>query len=72
MVDLHYKLANKEESIQLDKLLAAMNLAGSGSEARAAIVDGMVTVNGTIENQGRRDIKSGEVVVFNGNTIQVG
>jgi ribosome-associated protein len=72
MTERHYKLGDIEKSITLDKLLKLMNLVGSGSEARAAIVDGMVSVNGTIEKQGRKDIKAGDVVVFNGNSIQVG
>lgn len=71
MTERQYKLRDEETSITLDKLLKLMNLVGSGSEARAAIVDGMVSVNGNIETRGRKAVKSGDKVVFNENTIQV-
>jgi len=71
MIEFKYKLKDAEKSIQLDKLLKIVNLVGSGSEARAAIEDGMVTLNGSLERQGRKDIKSSDVVEFNGNLIRV-
>lgn len=71
MTQYHFKLADDEQSIQLDKLLKMVNLVGSGSEARAVIVDGMVALNGATEWQGRKEIKPGDTVVFNENTIQV-
>lgn len=67
----HYKLGSEERTITLDKLLKRMNMVGSGSEARAAIVDGMVSVNGNVETQGRKEVKSGDQVIFNGNRIEV-
>jgi ribosome-associated protein len=72
MTERHYKLGDEERSISLDKLLKIMNLVGSGSEARAAIVDGMVSVNGNVETQGRKEVNAGDNVIFNGNMIQVG
>jgi ribosome-associated protein len=71
MNERHYKLGDEEQSITLDKLLKLMNLVGSGSEARAAIVDGMVSVNGSIESQGRKNVKAGDKVIFNGNSILI-
>jgi len=71
MTEHEYKLREKEQSITLDKLLKLMNLVGSGSEARAAIVDGMASVNGSVETQGRKEVKSGDQVIFNGNRIEV-
>jgi len=71
MIDRYFKLGEKEQSITLDKLLKLMNLVGSGSEARAAIVDGMVSVNGRVETQGRKDIKVGDNVIFNESSIRV-
>ncbi|MCZ4408869.1 RNA-binding S4 domain-containing protein [Cryomorphaceae bacterium 1068] len=71
MTEHHYELSEEERFITLDKLLKRMNLVGSGSEARAAIVDGMVSVNGNVESQGRKEVKAGDDVIFNGNSIQV-
>ncbi len=71
MTEHHYKLEDEEQSIALDKLLKLMNLVGSGSEARAAIVDGMVSVNGSVETQGRKNLKLGDKVIFNGNSILI-
>jgi ribosome-associated protein YbcJ (S4-like RNA binding protein) len=32
----------------------------------------MVSVNGNVETQGRKEVNAGDNVIFNGNMIQVG
>ena len=48
--------------IELNKLLKIMQLASSGGEAKQLIDEGMVTVNGKVETQRRKKLRSGDVV----------
>jgi len=66
-----FSLKEHTEFIALDKLLKLMRLVGSGGEAHAAIKEGMVSVNGEVELQKRKKIRSGDIAVFNGETIKV-
>ena len=52
------------EPIELYKLLKFEGLASSGGEAKALIADGQVKVNGTVELQKRKKIRSGDVIEF--------
>ena len=52
--------------IELNKLLKASGLCGSGGEANAAITGGMVRVNGEPEVRKRRKLRKGDVVEFAG------
>ena len=60
-----------EDFIELIKLLKFMGLTQTGGQAKMAVEDGMVTVDGEIESRKRRKIRKGMTVNFNGNIIKV-
>lgn len=57
------------EFIQLDQLLKATGLCGSGGEAKQRVADGVVFVDGQIENRKRAKLRAGQQVEFRGNSI---
>ncbi len=59
------------EYIELDKLLKATQLCGTGGEARVMISEGLVTVDGEVELRLRRKVRPGMTVQYNGQTIVV-
>jgi ribosome-associated protein len=59
------------EPVALFKILKFEGMAPSGGEAKAAIAAGQVRVNGDIETRKRRQIRSGDVIEFAGETIRV-
>lgn len=61
----------RDEYIKLGQALKAANLVGSGVEAKYAIEDGAVKVNGQVEYQRGKKLHDGDVVEFNGNTIRI-
>lgn len=50
------------EYIELNKLLKIMQVCSSGGEAKLFIKDGLVMVNGEVELQLRKKLRSGDVV----------
>lgn len=50
------------EPVELFKILKFEGLAGSGGEAKSAIENGFVRVNGEVETRKRRKILAGDVV----------
>lgn len=61
----------KSESIELCRLLKAVNLVASGGEGKQAIADGLVSVDHRVETRKRCKIRAGHVVTFNQETIQI-
>lgn len=61
----------KHDFIELNKLMKFTQLASSGGEANQLISEGYVTVNGLIETQKRKKLRSGDVVELDGNIIEV-
>ena len=59
------------EPIELYKLLKVANMLASGGEAKFAIADGLVTVNGEVETRKRKKILVGDTVCFDSETISV-
>jgi len=59
------------EFIELNKLLKIMQLVGSGGEAKQFIDEGLVQVNGEVEKQRRKKLRSGDKVHFNGEEVEV-
>ncbi len=59
------------EPVELCKILKFQNLVLSGGEAKQVIIEGMVTVNGTVERRKRKKIFSGDIVEFNGQKIKI-
>jgi ribosome-associated protein len=62
---------NGTEFIELNKLLKIKNLVGTGGEANIRIDSGEVKVNGEVETQKRKKIRSGYKVEFQDFTIIV-
>lgn len=56
----------RHEPIELFKILKFEGLVGSGAEAKLAVAEGLVTLNGVTELQKRKKIKSGDKIGFNG------
>lgn len=61
----------REDYIKLGQALKAANLVGSGVDAKFAIEDGLVSVNGAVEYQRGKKLRDGDVVTFEGNTIRI-
>jgi ribosome-associated protein len=59
------------EYIELDKLLKATQLCGTGGEARIMISEGLVTVDGEKELRLRRKVRPGMVVKYDGQVLTV-
>lgn len=61
----------KDEFIKLGQLLKLAGLCESGVDAKIAIQDGLVKVNGETDTRRGRKIVPGDVVEFDGETIHV-
>jgi ribosome-associated protein len=46
-------------------------MTGSGGEAKIAVANGLVTVNGVIETRKRKKIVSGDIIVFENEKMRV-
>jgi len=60
-----------KEPIELYKILKLENLVASGGEAKFAIAEGLVSVNGKIETRKRKKIIPGDIIAFGNELIQV-
>ena len=65
------ELKLRDEFIKLGQALKAANLAESGVDAKFAIQDGLVKVNGQVELQRGKKLYDGDVVEFEGQTIRI-
>ncbi len=65
------KIKLKDEFIKLGQALKAAGLAESGVDAKFAIQDGLVKVNGKVETQRGKKLYAGDEVFFDGETIQI-
>ncbi len=61
----------RDDYIKLGQALKAAGFVDSGVEAKIAIQDGLVKVNGNIEYQRGKKIVDGDMVEFEGNTIKI-
>ena len=71
MKEQDFTLTAGNEFIPLDKLLKLLGLASSGGEAHQLILDGAATLNGEVVREKRKKIRSGDVVIFDNNTVRV-
>jgi len=60
-----------QEPVELFKILKFEGLLPSGAEAKIAIAEGYVLLNGHIETQKRKKIMSGDVIEFSGETLEI-
>lgn len=61
----------REEYIKLGQALKAAGLAESGVDAKFAVQDGLVKVNGQIETRRGKKLVDGDIVEYNGNSIRI-
>jgi ribosome-associated protein len=59
------------EGIQLDQLLKATGLCPSGGAAKAQIAAGLVKLDGSVETRKRAQLRPGQVVEYEGETIEL-
>lgn len=60
-----------KEPVELYKILKFENMVSSGGEAKAAIAEGRVLVNGAIETRKRKKIVCGDIVKFGAEEIRI-
>ncbi len=61
----------KEDYIKLGQAIKAAGLAESGVEAKFAVQDGLVKVNGDVETRRGRKLVAGDLVKYQGETIKI-
>ena len=61
----------RDDFIKLGQALKAVGFAESGVEAKFAVQDGLVKVNGRVETQRGKKLFVGDVVEYNGETIRI-
>lgn len=61
----------RDEFIKLGQALKLAGVVEDGVEAKFAIQDGLVRVNGEIEERRGRKVYEGDVISFNGDEIKV-
>ncbi len=61
----------REDYIKLGQALKAAGLVGSGVEAKYAIQDGRVKVNGKVEIQRGKKLVAGDLVDFEGKSVKI-
>ena len=61
----------KGDFIKLDALLKFASLTGSGGEAKMAIGDGLVSVNGEVCTMRGKKIRPGDIVSFCGQELSI-
>jgi len=71
MPDKYQEIIITKQPIELCKLLKIANLVSGGGEAKIVITQGYVLLNGEVEFQKRKKIKSGDIIQFNGETLSV-
>ena len=60
-----------QEPVELYKILKFENLVMSGGEAKHVITEGLVMVNGEVENRKRKKIFAGDIVEFQGEQLHL-
>ena len=61
----------RDEYIKLGQALKAAGLVETGVDAKYAIEDGLVKVNGEVATQRGKKIHAGDVVSYDGETIKI-
>ena len=64
-------IREEDEFIKLGQALKKASLVGSGVDAKTVIQDGQVQVNGQTELQRGKKLHDGDVVTYDGETIQI-
>ena len=61
----------KDDYIKLGQALKAAGVVESGVDAKYAVQDGFVKVNGQVETQRGKKLVPGDLVEYNGNTLKI-
>ena len=61
----------KDDHIKLGQVLKAVGLVESGVDAKYAILDGLVKVNGNVELQRGKKLYPGDMVEYQGETLKI-
>jgi ribosome-associated protein len=61
----------REEPIELCQFMKFGGLAATGGEAKMAITEGKVLLNGVVETQKRKKLRAGDKVTFDAQTLVV-
>lgn len=64
-------IREEDEFIKLGQALKKASLVGSGVDAKMVIQDGQVQVNGQTELQRGKKLHDGDIVTYDGETIQI-
>lgn len=66
-----HKIKLREDYIKLGQALKAAGLVESGVDAKIAVLDGLVCVNGNTELQRGKKLYDGDIVSYDGETIMI-
>ena len=66
-----YDVPIRDESIRLGQFLKLANLVESGADAKPAVQEGHVRVNGEVETRRGRQLRVGDVVELGGQAVRV-
>ncbi len=61
----------RDDYIKLGQALKAVGFVESGVEAKFAILDGLVKVNGKVETQRGKKLREGDIAEFKGKQIKI-
>lgn len=61
----------KDDFIKLGQALKAAGLVESGVDAKFAVQDGLVKVNGEVDTRRGRKLVAGDEVTYNGETVKI-
>jgi ribosome-associated protein len=61
----------RDDSIRLGQLLKLADLIDAGSDAKALLADGQITVNGEVEFRRGRQLRRDDVVGFRGEQVRI-
>lgn len=68
---MEIQIREGEEFFKLGQALKKAGLVSSGVEAKIFILEGQVTVNGEVELQRGKKLYHGDIISFQGETVQI-
>ena len=66
------KVIIRDDFIKLGQAMKLAGMVGSGVDAKMLIQDGQLEVNGEVEYQRGKKLHEGDVITFNGESVQIG
>ena len=66
-----FHMRESEDHIKLGQALKAAGLVESGAEAKQAVQEGSVTVNGEIDTRRGRKLHDGDLIEYSGKKIRI-